>query len=99
MIRRPPRSTLFPYTTLFRSQLDSAAIDVDQPSRLLRLALEKQHLTVLDALPAFRRAQSTGTKLYGQVDNHLSPAGHDVLERNLEAAVAATLRGRTGVHR
>src|SRR5256885_6568864 len=24
MIRRPPRSTLFPYTTLFRSLLDSA---------------------------------------------------------------------------
>src|SRR4051794_41893253 len=23
MIRRPPRSTLFPYTTLFRSQLDN----------------------------------------------------------------------------
>src|SRR3712207_8084699 len=28
MIRRPPRSTLFPYTTLFRS-LDHGAIDVD----------------------------------------------------------------------
>src|ERR1039457_7585724 len=25
MIRRPPRSTLFPYTTLFRSVLDSTA--------------------------------------------------------------------------
>src|SRR5436309_12515714 len=25
MIRRPPRSTLFPYTTLFRSRVDSAA--------------------------------------------------------------------------
>src|SRR5260221_1778485 len=25
MIRRPPRSTLFPYTTLFRSSLDTAA--------------------------------------------------------------------------
>src|SRR3712207_8048373 len=25
MIRRPPRSTLFPYTTLFRSPLDEAA--------------------------------------------------------------------------
>src|SRR3712207_8931515 len=25
MIRRPPRSTLFPYTTLFRSQLHRAA--------------------------------------------------------------------------
>src|SRR5437899_4694383 len=24
MIRRPPRSTLFPYTTLFRSRLDDA---------------------------------------------------------------------------
>src|SRR2546430_13725125 len=28
MIRRPPRSTLFPYTTLFRSQLvDAQALD------------------------------------------------------------------------
>src|SRR2546427_8462646 len=30
MIRRPPRSTLFPYTTLFRSRLDArhpAAVD------------------------------------------------------------------------
>src|SRR5438270_5461851 len=26
MIRRPPRSTLFPYTTLFRSDADSAHI-------------------------------------------------------------------------
>src|SRR3712207_9059369 len=26
MIRRPPRSTLFPYTTLFRSEGDPAAI-------------------------------------------------------------------------
>src|SRR5437899_7455032 len=25
MIRRPPRSTLFPYTTLFRSELEPAA--------------------------------------------------------------------------
>src|SRR3712207_7008191 len=27
MIRRPPRSTLFPYTTLFRSELMLAAVD------------------------------------------------------------------------
>src|SRR2546422_6427183 len=27
MIRRPPRSTLFPYTTLFRSAVDERAID------------------------------------------------------------------------
>src|SRR2546429_5983782 len=27
MIRRPPRSTLFPYTTLFRSQIDEEKIE------------------------------------------------------------------------
>src|SRR2546428_7337432 len=29
MIRRPPRSTLFPYTTLFRSELEAHAMGVD----------------------------------------------------------------------
>src|SRR5690349_24000562 len=29
MIRRPPRSTLFPYTTLFRSDMDVDAGDLD----------------------------------------------------------------------
>src|SRR3712207_7375306 len=29
MIRRPPRSTLFPYTTLFRSRIDGLASDSD----------------------------------------------------------------------
>src|SRR3712207_9456744 len=28
MIRRPPRSTLFPYTTLFRSQSDEKELDL-----------------------------------------------------------------------
>src|SRR2546422_6946654 len=34
MIRRPPRSTLFPYTTLFRSvhgQLEALGIDHEEP--------------------------------------------------------------------
>src|SRR3712207_7345057 len=41
MIRRPPRSTLFPYTTLFRSDGDARAVDdapvvgVEQPAVLL----------------------------------------------------------------
>src|SRR2546426_12131827 len=33
MIRRPPRSTLFPYTTLFRSQLRRLVDGVGQPRR------------------------------------------------------------------
>src|SRR5256885_6285522 len=28
MIRRPPRSTLFPYTTLFRSALEQDVVDI-----------------------------------------------------------------------
>src|SRR3712207_8698115 len=31
MIRRPPRSTLFPYTTLFRSPADCAHLDQTEP--------------------------------------------------------------------
>src|SRR5947209_15993581 len=31
MIRRPPRSTLFPYTTLFRSELTASPIRLDPP--------------------------------------------------------------------
>src|SRR2546422_2756023 len=30
MIRRPPRSTLFPYTTLFRSALHTAGVEAAQ---------------------------------------------------------------------
>src|SRR5260221_6799686 len=37
MIRRPPRSTLFPYTTLFRSQ-DVATLDSDALAWLRREA-------------------------------------------------------------
>src|SRR5258706_108465 len=33
MIRRPPRSTLFPYTTLFRSSDEDSGFPVDAPSR------------------------------------------------------------------
>src|SRR3712207_8960330 len=37
MIRRPPRSTLFPYTTLFRSDQAYWTISTGQLSALLRL--------------------------------------------------------------
>src|SRR3712207_9392191 len=38
MIRRPPRSTLFPYTTLFRSVLQATVETVDFDRRTLTLA-------------------------------------------------------------
>src|SRR3712207_6947410 len=45
MIRRPPRSTLFPYTTLFRSnswRTDSVTVGVDLGTQSLRVVLLKR---------------------------------------------------------
>src|ERR1035437_1875623 len=39
MIRRPPRSTLFPYTTLFRSSLPEDEVFADYRERLVRAAV------------------------------------------------------------
>src|SRR2546422_4787145 len=43
MIRRPPRSTLFPYTTLFRSQPDPSALPTQ---------VEGDHRALAGAVPA-----------------------------------------------
>src|SRR5437667_7982783 len=42
MIRRPPRSTLFPYTTLFRSLKNSEGIlDISTPERVTTSTVRK----------------------------------------------------------
>src|SRR3712207_8074713 len=46
MIRRPPRSTLFPYTTLFRSQ-DDKVLFILEPNEVTRL-LARRRVTVVD---------------------------------------------------
>src|SRR2546422_11008392 len=46
MIRRPPRSTLFPYTTLFRSELAKSQILGDH-SGLLKLVFDPDSLKLL----------------------------------------------------
>src|SRR3712207_7895880 len=62
MIRRPPRSTLFPYTTLFRSGADLEVQGVALPALLdgadqaARVPLHLVHL-LLDAPPGFRARQ------------------------------------------
>src|SRR5688572_31391246 len=42
MIRRPPRSTLFPYTTLFRSEVVRGFARFDEPRLLPLLAKVKE---------------------------------------------------------
>src|SRR3712207_7089838 len=59
MIRRPPRSTLFPYTTLFRSEARAPARRVDYPVRQLPTELLGQlvaeRLLALDAVGLLQR--------------------------------------------
>src|SRR5471030_3453107 len=52
MIRRPPRSTLFPYTTLFRShQLTARPLFVSKTMRWLPLRLRsEEHTSELQSL-------------------------------------------------
>src|SRR3712207_7215402 len=49
MIRRPPRSTLFPYTTLFRSDPGQEAGGVEQRLRGLQRAAQRRHVDGVDA--------------------------------------------------
>src|SRR3712207_9227503 len=45
MIRRPPRSTLFPYTTLFRSGIERDRAPVDLHLELLHRRVDRQRQT------------------------------------------------------
>src|SRR4029077_21296984 len=55
MIRRPPRSTLFPYTTLFRSRIRMAdrhalpALDTPPRLRVVRRARSEEHTSDLQS--------------------------------------------------
>src|SRR5438067_10471649 len=70
MIRRPPRSTLFPYTTLFRSQLaqrravDSADMTTPRSKELQALAQR-----AADALPVeIARSEEHTSELQSRFD-------------------------------
>src|SRR5256886_12276154 len=57
MIRRPPRSTLFPYTTLFRSRRHPeprGGVDADGEGGLVRLVVVLGHLRQTQRLAALR---------------------------------------------
>src|SRR5256885_12874455 len=53
MIRRPPRSTLFPYTTLFRSHAGTSHRFAESPAELERL-LRAAHAAAQRAWPGVK---------------------------------------------
>src|SRR2546428_2198067 len=66
MIRRPPRSTLFPYTTLFRSAPEVGAVDDEKPQVGLRLHGRRAGLAVEQAHLAEERAGLHAVPLLGR---------------------------------
>src|SRR2546430_11399826 len=65
MIRRPPRSTLFPYTTLFRSPPGPVALD-----DLRRLDVGVERAVGVGALPL--RSLGLGSGLWLRSEEHTS---------------------------
>src|SRR5258707_5605442 len=59
MIRRPPRSTLFPYTTLFRSP---SSVGTSTPSARQRALLSKPRSPGGTVLNSFRRRSRSDRK-------------------------------------
>src|SRR5437660_10400156 len=80
MIRRPPRFTLFPYTTLFRSQGDVLATDnntVGMGDAGIKSAIQGSNVPNPDeAVPSF-------------VSGAMAKAGKGLLEGTLQAGTSA----------
>src|SRR3712207_7961537 len=62
MIRRPPRSTLFPYTTLFRSSVDPSPRPKIDP--LQGCVNEERRLTRTGALPGYQRLRMAAVQRF-----------------------------------
>src|SRR2546422_6772956 len=74
MIRRPPRSTLFPYTTLFRSrtQLElaltkAASPEVDPSARALHARIERLEQALADERQTVMRSEEHTSELQSRL--------------------------------
>src|SRR2546422_11619969 len=82
MIRRPPRSTLFPYTTLFRSYAGKALMRVKVTAQPAVLSLRPSVFTPVER-PKAGTAETVAV--------NVSPGGGRVIVREIKAAPAGTL--------
>src|SRR6266545_6933776 len=77
MIRRPPRSTLFPYTTLFRSHFPRIEhVQVDMHIYLVRQARSEEHTSELQSLAYLVCRLLLEKKKTKHKNNHLPTRQH-----------------------
>src|SRR5258707_15757870 len=78
MIRRPPRSTLFPYTTLFRSGLDQIFLDAGfewrEPGCSMCLAMNADRLEPGQRCASTSNRNFEGRQGFGGRTHLVSPA-------------------------
>src|ERR1035441_8527771 len=94
MIRRPPRSTLFPYTTLFRSVSSAAGAPVvieHSPAHQVEPAIVDPLAVACDAFAGEPQALGNGATARVQgaaLDGH--PVQAQIVEQVVQQALAAT---------
>src|SRR3712207_8698512 len=66
MIRRPPRSTLFPYTTLFRSRRVRGHVEHIRPGQAGRRIIEQAQDTRASAVVMGMPQRVDGASLFGK---------------------------------
>src|SRR5256885_6669423 len=71
MIRRPPRSTLFPYTTLFRSH-ENTLVVIEVTGQQLKDALEHSAQYFKAYMPGKTAADLVDEKIPGRSEEHTS---------------------------
>src|SRR3712207_9191954 len=90
MIRRPPRSTLFPYTTLFRSDIlvgkvtPKGETELTPEERLLRAIFGEKAREVRDTSLKVKHGESgkvIGVRVFSREDGDELPAGVNELIR------------------
>src|SRR5260370_32104775 len=86
MIRRPPRSTLFPYTTLFRSdrseRVTSACEQMPSSMSATSSSVVGCHCNVLDTSPGSRQLSLTRSEEHtSELQSHLNLVCRLLLEK------------------
>src|SRR2546422_4931104 len=101
MIRRPPRSTLFPYTTLFRSRQANGHFEADRVARATGARTERSRSRDGARSEPSARSEEHTSELQSRL--HLvcrllleKKKQHEVPERRVQLGVQAVARPRLG---
>jgi lysophospholipase L1-like esterase len=72
--------------------LDPADYDSRRPNRLFREIFERHGVPVLDLTGTFETAVRQGRRIYYPIDQHLTPAGYDLMARTIGEFLLGVLR-------